>query len=220
MKNSDILQLEKPLYLAVAGNIGVGKSTFIDLVGDALGIVKEKEDVDKNKFLPLFYENKSRWAKTLQTSFLNYRFRQTKNIMKSGKTTIQERFLREDACVFAPNLHKMEHMSSDEFHEYLELFENMSEHIILPDVLIYLKASVPTLMHRIKALRGRDMEVGGVDEDYLYRLESFYDPFIREYPGRVLVIDVENLDIVNNQEDKDHVIQLVRDELIALQIAA
>jgi len=150
----------KPLtdmHIAIAGNIGAGKTTLTELLAKRFGWDPHYEDVESNPYLNSFYEDMQRWSFNLQVYFLNSRFRQIVQIRESGKTVVQDRTIYEDAYIFAPNLHYMNLMTTRDFENYISLFELMSSFIQAPDLLIYLRASVPTLVNQIQK-RGREYE--------------------------------------------------------------
>ena len=173
------------------------------------------ESVDDNPYLDSFYEDMKRWSFNLQVYFLNSRFRQVVDIRKSNKTIIQDRTIYEDAYIFAPNLHSMSLMTSRDFDNYLSLFELMSSFIEPPDLLIYLRASVPTLVNQIQK-RGRDYEET-IRLDYLKKLNERYEEWINTYTiGKLLIVDVDNTDFTENPEDLGNVIEKINAEIHGL----
>jgi len=203
------------MHIAIAGNIGSGKTTLTDLLAKNFGWTPHFEDVDTNPYLASFYEDMKRWSFNLQIYFLNSRFRQVVDIRNSGKTVIQDRTIYEDAFIFAPNLHEMNLMSKRDFENYQSLFELMSSFIQPPDLLIYLKASVPTLVRQIQK-RGRDYEAS-IRLDYLKSLSDRYDSWIDTYKiGKLLVVNVDNLNFTENPEDLGSIIERVNAELNGL----
>ena len=203
------------MHIAVAGNIGVGKTTLTNLLAKNFKWEPHYESVENNPYLDDFYTDMQRWAFNLQVFFLNSRFGQLKEIQTSGKNIIQDRTIYEDANIFAPNLHAMGLMTSRDFENYSTLFELMASFVEAPDLLIYLRASVPTLVKQIQA-RGRDYE-SSIRIDYLTRLNERYEAWISEYShGKLLIIDTDNLDFSNNPEDLGFIIDKVNAELNGL----
>ncbi|MDX9697921.1 MAG: deoxynucleoside kinase [Bacteroidales bacterium] len=196
------------MHIAIAGNIGSGKTTLTGLLSKHYHWDAHYEDVDVNPYLNDFYEDMQRWSFNLQIYFLNSRLGQILSIRKSGKTVIQDRTIYEDAFIFAPNLHTMGLMSTRDFDNYFTLFKSMTTLIQPPDLLIYLRASVPTLVNQIQK-RGRDYE-NSIRLDYLKRLNERYEAWIEGYDlGKLLIIDVDNLNFSENKEDLSHVISKI-----------
>lgn len=205
----------KVKHIAIAGNIGAGKTTLCTQLGKNFGWDVHYESADNNPYLSDFYVDMQRWSFNLQVYFLNSRYQQILKILDGDTTVIQDRTIYEDAYIFAPNLHDMGLMPSRDFQNYFELFKTMSSQIQPPDLLIYLKASIPTLVSHIQA-RGRDYE-GNMSLDYLKRLNERYENWISTYKeGRLLVISVDDLDFKNKAEDLGQVVDLVRAELHGL----
>ena len=203
------------MHIAVAGNIGVGKTTLTGLLAKNFNWEPHYESVDNNPYLDDFYTDMQRWAFNLQVYFLNSRFGQLKEFQESGKNIIQDRTIYEDAHIFAPNLHAMGLMTSRDFDNYSSLFKLMSSFVNPPDLLIYLRASVPTLVKQIQS-RGRDYE-SSIRIDYLTRLNERYEAWISEYTiGKLLIIDTDDLDFSKNQEDLGFVVDKVNAELHGL----
>ncbi|NVO02038.1 MAG: deoxynucleoside kinase [Bacteroidetes bacterium] len=203
------------MHLAIAGNIGSGKTTLTGLLSKHYSWDAHFEDVDMNPYLNNFYEDMQRWSFNLQVYFLNSRFRQIIDIRKSGKSVIQDRTIYEDAYIFAPNLHSMGLMTSRDFDNYSSLFELMNSFIQAPDLLIYLRATVPTLVNQIQK-RGRDYE-NSIRLDYLKRLNERYEAWISTYnQGKLLIIDVDNINIPGNPEDLGMVINKIDAEIHGL----
>lgn len=203
------------MHIAIAGNIGSGKTTLTGLLAKHFGWDPHYEDVDTNPYLNSFYEDMQRWSFNLQIYFLNSRFRQVVAIRKSGKTVVQDRTIYEDAHIFAPNLHSMNLMSTRDFDNYLSLFELMSSFIQPPDLLIYLRAGVPTLVNQIQK-RGRNYE-SAIRLDYLKNLNERYEEWIENYTlGKLLIIDVDNLKVSENAADLGTVIEKINAELHGL----
>ncbi|RLD57330.1 MAG: deoxynucleoside kinase [Bacteroidetes bacterium] len=203
------------MHIAIAGNIGSGKTTLTRLLSKHFKWEPHYEDVDTNPYLNSFYEDMQRWSFNLQIYFLNSRFRQVVEIRKSGKTVIQDRTIYEDAYIFAPNLHSMNLMTTRDFENYYSLFELMSSFIQPPDLLIYLRASVPTLVNQIQK-RGRDYEES-IRLDYLKKLNERYETWIEGYKhGKLLIVDSDNIDIQDNPEDLGAIIEKINAELHGL----
>ena len=203
------------MHLAIAGNIGSGKTTLTRLLAKQMKWKPYYESVDDNPYLDSFYDDMKRWSFNLQVYFLNSRFRQVVEIRKSQHTIIQDRTIYEDAHIFAPNLHQMNLMTTRDFNNYISLFELMSSFIEAPDLLIYLRASVSTLVSQI-AQRGRDYEES-IRIDYLMKLNQRYEDWISEYDkGKLLIIDVDNLDFPNNPEDLGMIIEKINAEIHGL----
>jgi deoxyadenosine/deoxycytidine kinase len=196
------------MHIAIAGNIGAGKTTLSQMLAYHYGWEPHFEVVDNNPYLADFYEDMKRWAFNLQVYFLNSRFASVLDIRKSGKTVIQDRTIYEDAYIFAPNLFEMGLMSRRDFDNYLALFELMSSMVNPPDLLIYLRASVPTLVRQIQ-MRGRDYE-NNIRLDYLKHLNERYESWINGYKnGKLLIIDVDNIDFIKNKSDLSLIIDKV-----------
>lgn len=203
------------MHIAIAGNIGSGKTTLTRLLSKHFKWEPHYEDVDTNPYLNSFYEDMQRWSFNLQIYFLNSRFRQVVEIRKSGKTIIQDRTIYEDAYIFAPNLHSMNLMTSRDFDNYYSLFELMSSFIQPPDLLIYLRATVPTLVNQIQK-RGRDYEEA-IRLDYLKKLNERYETWIEGYKlGKLLIVDVDDIDIQDNPEDLAVIIEKINAQLHGL----
>ena len=203
------------MHIAVAGNIGSGKTTLTRLLAKHFGWEPHFEDVESNPYLNSFYEEMQRWSFNLQIYFLNSRFRKILLIRKSGKTVIQDRTIYEDAYIFAPNLHSMNLMSTRDFDNYTSLFELINSLIPSPDLLIYLRASVPTLVNQIQK-RGREYE-SAIRLDYLKGLNDRYEEWIVNYNlGKSLIVDVDNLNIEDNPEHLGIVIERINAQLHGL----
>ena len=196
------------MHVAVAGNIGAGKTTLTKLLSKHYKWSAHFESVDENPYLDDFYAAMERWSFNLQVYFLNSRFRQILEIKESGKNIIQDRTIYEDAHIFAPNLHAMGLMPTRDFENYSSLFELMERLVTAPDLLIYLRANIPTLVGQIHK-RGRDYE-NSISIDYLSRLNERYEAWISTYnKGKLLIIDVDNLDFVENPEDLGSIINRI-----------
>lgn len=203
------------MHIAIAGNIGSGKTTLTTLLAKHYSWQPHFEEVDDNPYLTDFYEDMQRWSFNLQIYFLNSRFSQILDIRKSGKTVIQDRTIYEDAFIFAPNLHSMGLMTTRDFDNYFTLFNLMSSLVQPPDLLIYLRASVPTLVQQIQQ-RGRKYE-NSIRLDYLQRLNERYEAWVNNYKdGKLLIVDVDNTDFTRVQEDLRGVINKIDAELHGL----
>lgn len=202
-------------HVAIAGNIGAGKTTLCEQLGKHFKWDVHFESADDNPYLSDFYNDMHRWAFNLQIYFLNSRYQQILKILNGDRTVIQDRTIYEDAFIFAPNLHDMGLMSTRDFKNYFELFKTMSSQIKPPDLLIYLRADISTLVSHIQN-RGRDYE-GSMSLDYLRRLNERYEAWVTKYQdGRLLIIEVDKLDFANNQEDLGLVVSQVDRELHGL----
>lgn len=202
-------------YIAVAGNIGAGKTTLSEKLAHHFNWEVHYESTDDNPYLSDFYKDMRRWSFHLQIYFLNNRYRQLLQILHGDKIIIQDRTIYEDAYIFAPNLHQMGLMEKRDFNNYRQLFELMASQVQPPDLLIYLKAGIPTLVDHIEK-RGRDYE-GSMSLDYLKRLNDRYEEWIAGYKeGPLLIIDADNIDFDENPEDMGKVINLVQAELHGL----
>lgn len=201
-------------YVAIAGNIGAGKSSLTGLLANNFGWNPYYESVDDNPYLSDFYEDMRRWSFNLQIYFLSSRFQHQKEMLSKSENIIQDRTIYEDVEIFAKNLHNMNLMSDRDFKNYSELFHQMSHYLRPPDLLIYLRAQVPTLVKQIQQ-RGRDYE-NTIRIDYLEKLNRLYEDWIDRYSYDKLIIDTDNLDFVNNKEDLGKVIELVEQRLFGL----
>ncbi len=196
------------MHIAVAGNIGSGKTTLTGLLAKHYGWVAQYEDVDDNPYLNDFYEDMQRWSFNLQIYFLNSRFSQIVQIRQTGQETIQDRTIYEDAYIFAPNLHSMGLMTTRDFENYFALFNLMSSLIEPPDLLIYLRASIPTLVNQIQN-RGRKYE-DNIRLDYLKHLNERYEAWIETYSlGKLLIVDADNYNFPASPEDLSVVINKI-----------
>jgi deoxyadenosine/deoxycytidine kinase len=203
------------MHVAIAGNIGAGKTTLTKLLAKHFNWEAQLEDVVDNPYLDDFYNQMERWSFNLQVYFLNSRFRQVAQIRKSGKDIIQDRTIYEDAHIFAPNLHAMGLMTNRDFENYKSLFDLMEGFVQGPDLLIYLRSSISNLVSQIHK-RGRDYE-NSISIDYLSRLNERYEAFIQGYTkGKLLIIDVDNLDFVANPEDLGNIINKINAEINGL----
>lgn len=203
------------MHIAVAGNIGSGKTTLTELLAKHYNWEAHYEEVDENPYLNDFYDDMQRWSFNLQIYFLKSRFNQIMEIRKSGKNVIQDRTIYEDAMIFAPNLFDMELMSERDFKNYNNLFELMGSMVQAPDLLIYLRSSVPTLVNNIQK-RGRNYEET-IRLDYLKNLNTRYENWIKNYSrGKLLIIDAENLDFLENPEDLNGIVDKVEAQIHGL----
>ena len=209
------LQTSTQMHIAVAGNIGSGKTTLTTLLAKQFKWEPHYEDVDDNPYLNDFYEDMQRWSFNLQIYFLNSRFNQIVNIKKSGKKVIQDRTIYEDAYIFAPNLHAMGLMTTRDYNNYLNLFNLMSTFISPPDLMIYLRGSVSALVNQIEK-RGRPYE-NSIRIDYLKRLNERYEGWISQYElGKILVVDIDEINFAENTEHLGEIISRVQAELHGL----
>lgn len=204
----------KQQYIAVAGNIGAGKSSLTGLLAQHFNWEAFYESVDDNPYLADFYEDMLRWSFNLQIYFLSSRFRHQKDMLQKEISLIQDRTIYEDVEIFAKNLHQMSLMSDRDFNNYETLFHEMSYYLRPPDLLIYLRAQVPTLVRQIQQ-RGREYE-NSIRIDYLERLNNLYEEWITRYPYEKLIIDTDDLDFVNDKEDLGNIIGLIEQRLYGL----
>jgi deoxyadenosine/deoxycytidine kinase len=196
------------MHIAVAGNIGSGKTTLTSLLSKHFNWDAHYEDVDDNPYLNDFYNDMQRWSFNLQIYFLNTRFNHILTFRRSGKTLVQDRTIYEDAYIFAPNLHTMGLMSTRDFENYFTLFSMLGSLIQPPDLIIYLRASVPTLVKQIQK-RGRKYE-DNIRLDYLKRLNERYEAWIESYKlGKLLIVDVDSNNFIDKPEDMSIVIDKV-----------
>ncbi len=188
------------MHIAIAGNIGSGKTTLATLLANHYKYEAHFEDVEQNPYINDFYEDMQRWSFNLQIFFLTTRFTQIQEIRQKKKNFIQDRTIYEDAYIFAPNLHSMGLMTTRDFENYFSLFSLQESFIAPPDLLIYLRSSVPTLVSHIQA-RGREYEES-IRLDYLKRLNERYEAWITTYDkGKLLIIDVDNNKFHQSKED-------------------
>ncbi|UBZ08683.1 deoxynucleoside kinase [Salegentibacter mishustinae] len=203
------------MHVAIAGNIGAGKTTLTKLLAKHYNWEAQYEDVLENPYLEDFYNKMERWSFNLQIYFLNSRFRQILQIRESGKKIIQDRTIYEDAHIFAPNLHAMGLMTNRDFENYSSLFDLMESVVQGPDLLIYLRSSIPNLVSQIHK-RGRDYE-NSISIDYLSRLNERYEAWVHNYnKGNLLIIDVDNINFVDNPEDLGNIINRIDAEIHGL----
>jgi deoxyadenosine/deoxycytidine kinase len=205
------------LFVTVAGNIGAGKSSLTKLLGERFRWKPYYESVDDNPYLSDFYADMHRWSFHLQIYFLANRFKCHKMIVESSESVIQDRSIYEDAEIFARNLFDIGRMDKRDYDNYVSLFHVMMEYLKPPDLMIYLKASVDTLLKQISR-RGRSFE-RGIERDYLEQLNRLYGEWIDHYRlGPLLVIPCDNLDFVNKKSDFDYIVSLVKDALPQFQL--
>lgn len=202
------------MHIAIAGNIGAGKTTLTTMLAKRYGWKAHFEPVDNNPYLADYYEDMNRWAFNLQIYFLNKRFRDVVEISRSADTVIQDRTIFEDARIFAPNLHDMGLMSNRDFDNYTHLFDLMLSLVKLPDLLIYIRCSVPHLIDHIQ-MRGREYEQT-MRIDYLRGLNERYEEWIKSYDGHLMIVDGDNIDFANNSQDFQKVTDMIDDRLFGL----
>ena len=200
------------MHIAIAGNIGSGKSTLTRLLSKHYGWIPQYEDVDYNPYLSDFYNDMQRWSFNLQIYFLNSRFKGVVEIAKSSLNVIQDRTIYEDARIFAPNLHSMGLMSSRDYENYTSLFNLMLSLVKPPDLLIYLKSSVPNLVNQIQK-RGRDYEAS-IRLDYLQGLNELYDKWMDTYnDSKKLIINVDEIKFEDNPKDLSFIIDAIDSQI-------
>ena len=214
--NQNIMaKARKPKHVAIAGNIGAGKTTLTEMLSKHYKWIPQFEDVDQNPYLFDFYEDMPRWSFNLQIYFLNSRLNQLIEISKGTETIIQDRTIYEDAYIFAPNLHEMGLMSKRDFDNYFDFFQNLRQMVKPPDLMIYLQASVPTLVGQIQK-RGREYEEN-IRLDYLKRLNEYYNKWSEGYKeGPLQVINVDKTKFVENEEHLGEIIAKIDAELYGL----
>jgi deoxyadenosine/deoxycytidine kinase len=206
---------QKPKHIAIAGNIGAGKTTLTEMLSKHYRWIPQFEDVDDNPYLNDFYEDMPRWSFPLQIYFLNGRLRQLIEIQQGTETVIQDRTIYEDAHIFAPNLHEMGLMTKRDFENYFTFFQTLKSMVQPPDLLIYLQCSVPTLVGQIQK-RGRDYEEN-IRLDYLKRLNDFYNKWIEGYKeGPLLIINGDENKFGERNEDFGKIINLIDSQLFGL----
>jgi len=202
------------MHIAVAGNIGSGKTTLTKLLAHRYGWTPRFEPVDDNPYLADFYADMPRWSFNLQVYFLNKRFKEVVEISKSRDVIIQDRTIFEDARIFAPNLHGRGMMSDRDFQNYSDLFDLMMSLVGLPDLLIYIRSSIPNLIAQI-AKRGRDYEQS-IRIDYLSGLNDRYEEWIKNYPGKLLIVDGDTLKFESNTADLQRITEQIDAKLYGL----
>jgi deoxyadenosine/deoxycytidine kinase len=207
----------KSLFVAVAGNIGAGKSSLTRLLAERFGWNPYFESVDDNPYLPDFYADMSRWSFHLQIYFLANRFKHHKRMTESGESVIQDRCIYEDAEIFARNLHDIGKMDDRDYSNYVSLFQVMTDYLKSPDLMIYLRASIDTLVQQISR-RGRSFEQG-IQREYLEQLNNHYEDWITNYHrGPLLIVESDNLDFVNRQTDLEQIVRLVNARLSSTHV--
>ena len=202
------------MHIAIAGNIGSGKTTLTRMLAKHYGWTPRFESVDFNPYLADFYKDMSRWSSNLQIYFLNKRFQDVVDISKSTDTIIQDRTIYEDARIFAPNLHEQGNMSDRDFDNYTDLFNLMMSLVKMPDLLIYIRSSIPNLVAQIQK-RGREYEAS-MRIDYLQGLNDKYENWIADYKGRLLIIDGDKVKFADNAEDFRSITDRIDAELYGL----
>lgn len=202
------------MHIAIAGNIGSGKTTLTKMLSKRYGWRPHFEPVDNNPYLEDYYADMDRWAFNLQIYFLNKRFRDVVEISKSSETIIQDRTIFEDARIFAPNLHDMGLMSDRDFNNYTDLFDLMMSLVKLPDLMIYIRSSIPNIVEQIEK-RGRDYEKS-IRIDYLQGLNNRYEEWIAGYEGRLMIVDGDKLKFESNPKDFQLVTDTIDAELYGL----
>lgn len=203
------------MHIAVAGNIGSGKTTLVELLARHYKWEPHYEDAEKNPYINDFYNDMRHWSFNLQVYFLHSRFNKILQIRQSGKNVIQDRTIYEDAYIFAPTLHEMGLMSTRDYESYMALFNLINHFIQLPDLLIYLRGSVPTLVKQIQK-RGRKYE-SAIRLDYLQKLNRRYEEWIANYKtGKFIVVDIDEIKFSDDTEDLGKVIQMIDAELFGL----
>ena len=202
------------MHVAIAGNIGSGKTTLTKMLAAHYGWTPKFESVDFNPYLSDFYEDMERWSFNLQIYFLNKRFKDVVEISRCDDVVIQDRTIFEDARIFAPNLHAMGLMSTRDFENYTDLFDLMMSLVSPPDLLIYLRSSIPNLISQIQK-RGREYEKS-IRIDYITGLNERYEEWIKDYKGNLLVIDADNIKFGNNPEDFAKVTDMIDAQMFGL----
>jgi deoxyadenosine/deoxycytidine kinase len=202
------------MHIAIAGNIGAGKTTLTTMLAKRYGWKAHFEPVDNNPYLDDYYKDMNRWSFNLQIYFLNKRFRDVVEISKSQDTIIQDRTIFEDACIFAPNLHDMGLMSDRDFNNYTDLFNLMISLVKLPDLMIYIRASIPHLIDHIQK-RGREYEQT-MRIDYLRGLNDRYEEWIKSYKGHLIIVDGDTLDFQDDNKDFLKITDMIDDRLFGL----
>ena len=202
------------MHVAIAGNIGSGKTTLTKMLAAHYGWTPKFESVDFNPYLSDFYEDMERWSFNLQIYFLNKRFKDVVEISRCDDVIIQDRTIFEDARIFAPNLHAMGLMSTRDFENYTDLFDLMMSLVSPPDLLIYLRSSIPNLISQIQK-RGREYEKS-IRIDYITGLNERYEDWIKDYKGNLLIIDADNIKFGNNPEDFAKVTDMIDAQMFGL----
>ena len=202
----------KKFFLSIAGNIGSGKSSLTRMISEEFGWTPFYESVQDNPYLSDFYENMNRWSFNLQVYFLSHRFKIHKEILDLDTSVVQDRSIYEDVEIFARNLNEMDRMDDRDYENYSNLFYEMTTYLKPPDLLVYLKAEIPTLMNQIK-IRGRDFEKS-IEQNYLEKLNQSYNDWIEKYNyGNKITIETDELDFVNNEKHRDEIIHKIKTSL-------
>lgn len=202
------------MHIAIAGNIGSGKTTLTKMLAKRYNWTARFEPVEHNPYLDDFYSDMERWSFNLQVYFLNKRFKDLVEIHQGNKDVIQDRTIFEDARIFAPNLHNQGKMSDRDFENYCDLFDLMMTLVELPDLLIYIRSTVPNLIRQITK-RGRQYEQT-IRIDYLNGLNQLYEDWIAGYKGKLIIVDGDNVKFENNPQDFQHVTDQIDAQLFGL----
>ena len=202
------------MHIAIAGNIGSGKTTLTKLLAARYGWTPRFEPVDNNPYLEDFYHDMNRWSFNLQVNYLNKRYKEVVEISKSTDTIIQDRTIYEDACIFAPNLHDQGYMSDRDFKNYTDLFNLMMSLVKRPQLMIYIRSSIPTLVKHIEK-RGRDYEKS-IRIDYLTGLQKRYDDWLSTYDGELITIDGDKINFEDSKEDFRKITDMIDASLYGL----
>ncbi|MBP3838077.1 MAG: deoxynucleoside kinase [Prevotella sp.] len=202
------------MHIAIAGNIGSGKTTLTRMLAKRYGWTPRFESIDNNPYMDDFYADMERWSFNVQIYFLNKRFKDIVDIHKSGETVIQDRTIFEDARIFAPNLHEMGMMSDRDFDNYQDLFELMMSLVSLPDLMIYIRSSIPNIVSQIEK-RGREYEKT-IRIDYLQGLNKRYEDWIKTYKGHLIIVDGDNVKFENTPQDFQLVTDMIDAKLFGL----
>ncbi len=203
------------MHIAIAGNIGVGKTTLAGMLAKHYGWEANYEEVDNNPYLNDFYRDMKAWSFNVQISYLHSRLQKIMNIRNSGKDVVQDRTIYEDAYIFAPNLQAMNLMATRDFETYFSLFRQIEQLLQAPDLLIYIKASVPSLVRRIQT-KGREYE-NTIRLDYLESLNRRYETWVKSYDlGKILIIDTDSINFLDNPEDFEKITNKIDAELFGL----
>ncbi len=203
------------MHIAIAGNIGVGKTTLAGMLAKHYGWEANYEEVDNNPYLNDFYRDMKAWSFNVQISYLHSRLQKIMNIRNSGKDVVQDRTIYEDAYIFAPNLQAMNLMATRDFETYFSLFRQIEQLLQAPDLLIYIKASVPSLVRRIQT-KGREYE-NTIRLDYLESLNRRYETWVKSYDlGKILTIDTDSINFLDNPEDFEKITNKIDAELFGL----
>ena len=200
------------IFIAVAGNIGTGKTTLTNMLSKRFGWTAHFEAVKENPYLADFYKDMARWSFPIQIFFLNNRFRAHRNITEGTDSAVQDRSIYEDANIFARNLYEQGQMEKRDYHNYLDIYHAMSQTLTPPDLVVYLRKSLPKLKERI-AIRGRDFEKN-IPDEYLINLNRYYDDWMDGYDlGKKLIINSDELDFLHLEKDFDHIAQQILNAL-------